>query len=112
MEVGVRRYSDKLGGLFHGIKELIVVVLVAGLTFSWPCTFKREKLSSVFLADFLVFTEKRSKFSTRQSLVYFLDKKMSNNSAMIKIVVGNTLSTREHLLNTCVSPTVASPVQK
>lgn len=36
MELGVSRYSDELRSLFHGVKELVVVILVAGLTFSRP----------------------------------------------------------------------------
>lgn len=41
VEVWLCRYSYELRGLLHGIKELVVVILVAGLTFSSSCgTFK------------------------------------------------------------------------
>lgn len=47
VKVGVCRNSDKLGGLFHGVKELIVIVLVTGLSFSWTC----NALKNVHVVD-------------------------------------------------------------
>lgn len=41
VEVRLCWYSYELRGLLHGIKELVVIVLITGLTFSRSCrTFK------------------------------------------------------------------------
>lgn len=37
VEVRLCRYSNELRGLLHGIKELVVIVLIAGLAFSRRC---------------------------------------------------------------------------
>lgn len=96
VEVGVCRYSDKLRGLFHGIKELVVVILITGLTFSWPCsTFDEKKSLEVQFSLSSKIHQKALKLSQVKRTVYdFWKKQMILRifSSLTKVLVPNQVA--------------------